>query len=50
MGKLWKEIKNWSYQKVKMMEESQRISASIILSYMNAPLMDSFVGTKDIIT
>ena len=36
---LWKEIKKWSYEDVKMMEESQKLSASTILSYMNAPLM-----------
>ena len=47
--RLWKEIKNWSYQKGKMMEEAQNLIASTILSYMNVPLMDSFVRTKDII-
>ena len=47
--RLWKEIKNWSYQKGKMMEEAQNIIASTILSYMNVPLMDNFVRTKDII-
>ena len=46
---LWKEIKKWSYKDGKMMEEAQKLSASTILSYMNAPLMDSFAGTKDII-
>ena len=31
------------------MEESEKLSARIILSYMNAPLMDIFAETKDII-
>ena len=48
--RLWKEIKKWSYKNEKMMEEDQKLSASTILSYINAPLMASFSGTKDIIT
>ena len=47
--RLWKEIKNWSYQKGKMMEEDENLIVSTILSYMNVPLMDNFVRTKDII-
>ena len=33
----------------KMKEEAQKLSARTILSYMNAPLMDNFVGTKYVI-
>ena len=46
---MWKEVKKWSYKDGKMIEEAQKVSASKILSYINAPLMESFIGTKDII-
>ena len=48
-ARLWKEIKKWSYKYGKMTKEAQNLSASTILNYMNAPLMEIFVGTKDII-
>ena len=32
-----------------MKEEAQKLSARTILSYMNAPLMENFAGTKYII-
>ena len=47
---LWKEVKKWSYKDGKMIEEAQKVNASTILGYINAPLMEHFVGTKDIIT
>ena len=49
-ARLWKEIKKWSYKDVKITEESQKLSASTILSYMNAPLMDNFLVMKEIIS
>ena len=35
--------------KKRMTEEAHKVSASTIMSYINAPLMESFGGTKEII-
>ena len=50
MGRLWKEVRKWSYKDGKMLEEDQKVSAHTILAYIDALLMEKFVGTKDIVT
>ena len=43
----WEDIKKWAYAgKSRRTEEGNKINQSIILNYMNAPLMESFKGTK----
>ena len=46
---IWEEIKKWAYEKTKMTEEGLKINHSIIMNYMNAPLMENFGGTKETI-
>ena len=46
----WVEIKTWAYQgKSRITEEVNKVNQSNIMNFMNAPLMASFAGTKDII-
>ena len=48
--RIWKEIKDLGTNtNNKWREEAQRLSTSTILSYMNAPLMDRFADTKEVI-
>ena len=48
--RLWIEIKKWAYEDKKMTTWAQKVNARTIMSYINAPLMESFAGTKEIIT
>ena len=43
----WAKIKEWAYVDKKMTQEVEKISHSSIMSYMNTPLLVSFVGTKE---
>ena len=44
----WAEIKTWAYQgKSRMTEEVEKVNHSTIMNFLNAPLMESFGGTKE---
>ena len=45
--KLWAEIKEWAYVDKKPTPAIEKIQHSSIVSYVNAPLMASFGGTKE---
>ena len=45
--KLWTEIKEWDYVDNKPTPTVEKIQHSTIVNYVNAPLMASFVGTKE---
>ena len=45
--KLWEEIQEWAYEYNKMTHVAEKIRKSTILQYPNAPLMESFGGTKE---
>ena len=49
-ARLWEEIKKWAYIDKKMTLEAQKVNSGTIMSYINAPLMASFGGTKEIIS
>ena len=46
MGKIMEGNQELVIPKGKMMEEAEKVIASTILSYMNVPLMDSFVEQR----
>ena len=48
-SRLWEEIKKWAYVDKKMTKKDQKVNASTIMSYINALLMESFGGIKEII-
>ena len=47
--KLWTKIKEWAYVNKKPTPAAEKIQHSSIVNYVNAPLMASFVGTKETI-
>ena len=48
--RVWGEIKYWGTKLGgRWREEAHKLNASTILTYMNAPLMDSFAGTNETI-
>ena len=48
--RVWKEFKEGGSETGgRWREEAQKLNASTILTYMNALLRDSFLGTKEII-
>ena len=46
--KLWTKIKEWAYVDNKPSPAVEKIQQSTIVNYVNALLMASFVGTKEI--
>ena len=46
--KLWTEIKEWDYVDKNPTPTANKIQHSTIVNYVNASLMDSFAGTKEI--
>ena len=49
MLKIMGRDKKWAYIDKKMTTKAQNINSNTIMSYINAPIMESFVGTKEII-
>ena len=41
--------KKWEYIYKKMTTEAQKVTASTIMSCINAPIMENFIGVKEII-
>ena len=45
--KLWAEMQEWAYVNNKATQATEKIKYNTIFSYVNAPLMASFGGTKE---
>ena len=45
--KLWAEIQEWAFVDKKMTQEAEKFQRSTLFGYANAPLMESFGGTKE---